>query len=176
MTLKIPSRLFRAAIAIAAVATLSVSGTGWAATTDRVTDPVEDPGAVPAPYLGGPIVLPVPPPTLAAACQPHAQGDYVHLSSGSVSGHGWWTRGTCPNTKAPVYIFLFEHYSDGTWRLKGGNSGSIWPGGGSANRVTVRRTCESPAVAGWMSRVEVYIGSDDFIYTPVVNRACSVFT
>jgi hypothetical protein len=170
---KIPSRLFRAAIAIATVAILSVNGTGWAATTD----PVEDPGAVPAPYLGGPVVLPVPPPapTLAAACQPHAQGDYVHATT-DVSGHGWWTRGTCPNTKAPVYIFLFEHYSDGSWRLKGGNSGSIWPGGGSGNRVTVRRTCESPAVAGWQSRVEVYIGSGDFIYTPVLNLNCSVFT
>jgi hypothetical protein len=171
---KIPSGLFRAAIAGATVAILAVSGTGWAATGD----PVPDPDAVPAPYPGGSEVLAVlpPAPTSATACQPHAQGDYAHKSSGDVVGHGWWTRGTCPNTQATVYIYLYEYYSDGTWRLKGSNSRSIWPGGGSGNRVTVRRTCENTFVAGWKTHVYVAKGSGDSIQTPGQNLACQVLT
>ena len=90
--------------------------------------------------------------------------------------HGWWTRGTCPNTQATVSIYLFEYYSDGTWRLKGGNSGSVWLGGGSGNRVSVRRTCEATLVAGWETSVYVSIGSGNFIYTPVQNLSCQVYT
>lgn len=104
-----------------------------------------------------------PVPTAPAACQPHAQGDPPHKSSGDASAHGWWTRGTCPNTRATVSIFLWELYSDGSWRLKASNSGSIYPGGGSGKRVTVRRTCENNLMAGWSTTVSVSIGNGDSI-------------
>jgi hypothetical protein len=173
MTVKIPNRVFRAVIAVAAVAILSVSGTGWAA----AGDPVPDPDAVPAPYPGGSVVLPISPaPTLAGDCQPRADGDDPHLSSGDISAHGWWYRGTCPNTKATVDVRLFEYYSDGTWRLKAENWGSVWPGGGSGNRVTARRTCESTLGAGWATSVYVSIGTGDSYYSPAVNRSCQVYT
>lgn len=73
-------------------------------------------------------------------------------------------------------IFLWELYSDGSWRLKASNSRSIYPGGGSGKRVTVRRTCENNLMAGWSTTVSVSIGNGDSIATPGVNLACQVLT
>jgi hypothetical protein len=110
------------------------------------------------------------------ACEPIAAGDNVHKSSGAVSGHGWWTRGTCPNQKAQVTIYLYEYYEDGTWRLKDSNSGMVWPGGGSANRVTARRTCDNANLAGWYTNVRVDVGNGDRYNTASQYLACWVLT
>lgn len=177
--MKIPSRLSRGAIAVAAVATLTapLSGTSSAAAGGHAPDS----GAVPAPYPGAGALLPAPPsaPVRSSgpdACQPIAAGDYAHLSFGDASAHGWWYRGNCINTLATVYVYLQEYYSDGSWRTKARGSAFVYPGGGSGNRANARRRCENPFVAGWRSLVIVQIGNGDSTYTPGRNLPCQVLT
>jgi hypothetical protein len=73
-----------------------------------------------------------------------------------------------------VYIGLQEYYSDKTWRTKATGSAYVWPGGGSANWATARRTCENTFVAGWRSYIIVYIGNGASAYTTGQNLACQV--
>jgi hypothetical protein len=96
-------------------------------------------------------------------CKPKADGDYVHVSStppATASGHGWWKKGNCIESKARVIVQLQEYYSDHKWRDKGKpGSAVISPGtGGSANRVTARQECTGGTpLIGWRSVVEVIV-------------------
>jgi len=189
--MNIPSIRSRAGIAVAALAILTagLSGAASAAASGAAPHhshpvPAPYPGAVPAPNPGADAVLPTSPPApftsggplLPDACTPYVQGDNAHKSGGDVSAHGWWYRGTCPNQKTTVYIGLQEFYSDGLWRTKDTGSAYVWPGGGSANWATARRTCENTFVAGWRSYIIVYIGNGASAYTPTQNLACQVFS
>lgn len=181
--MNIPSIRSRAGIAVAALAILTAGLSGPASAAARGPAP-HHPEPVPAPYPGAGAVLPTPPsapvtssgPLLPDACTPYVDGDNAHLSGGDVSAHGWWYRGTCPNQKTTVYIGLQEFYSDGIWRTKDTGSAYVWPGGGSANWATARRTCENRFVAGWRSYIIVYIGNGASAYTPGQNLACQVLT
>jgi hypothetical protein len=123
-----------------------------------------DPNAVPAHFPGGAAKLNAAAQAtqaVAAAFQPSALGDNVHVTAGDASGHGWWLQGSCSNVKTPVTISLFEYFSDGTWRQKGTEGyANVYPGGGSANRANARATCASltPGIS-WKSVVNVSIGN-----------------
>lgn len=189
MTMKISSMLPRAAVAVAAaIMTAGLSGTASAATGGPAPD---HPYPVPAPYPGAAStlnpdadpVLPAPPSapvtssgTFLFGCTPYVQGDNVHVTSGQVSAHGWWYRGTCPNVKTTVYIGLQEYYSDNTWRTKATGSAYVWPGGGSSNWANARHVCESTVPAGWRSYIVVYIGNGASAYKPALNLACRTLT
>jgi hypothetical protein len=108
----------------------------------------------------------------AAACAPYVDGDNVHVSSGDVSGHGWWYQGTCANTKTTVTIYLYEYYSDGTWHYEGTGTKYVYPGGGSANRAAVRTVCTNVVPAGWRTLVVVKIGIGASAYTKTLNLPC----
>lgn len=107
-----------------------------------------------------------------ATCTPYVDGDNVHVSSGDVSGHGWWYRGSCANTKTTVTIYLYEYYSDGSWRYKDSGSKYVYPGGGSANRAATRVSCTGVASAGWRTLVVVRIGTGASAYTKTLNLPC----
>jgi hypothetical protein len=109
-------------------------------------------------------------------CKPIANGDYVHVSSGQASGHGWWTQGTCTDPYATVAISLQELWtSDGTWHGGyGPNSSTERPGSGSATRVTAKQTCKDTSKRYWRSVVSVVLedGSSDTTTTDKQYIAC----
>lgn len=115
----------------------------------------------------------------AALCFFTTNGDYVHVSSSAfeASGHGWWVNGDCPTSTAVVTVQLQEYYSDGTWRNKGtvGRS-TVRSGGGAGNRATGRAGCNTSAVVGWRSVVDVDLvgvaDSPDKLITPARNIPC----
>lgn len=110
-------------------------------------------------------------------CHPVAVGDYVHVSSGDASGHGWWEPGTCAGGTAYVCVQLQEDLG-GSWQWKGSGTCAYLPtpGGGSGKRVTTRVTCASTEKTSWRSNVSVnYEGEElgiDSIYTPAQSLAC----
>jgi hypothetical protein len=175
--MKIPGRLPRAAITVAA-ATLAASGVfGGVASAANSTPAASPPHPIPYPGTGtSSQVPPLPVPQAAAGCTPFAQGDYAHVSSGDVSAHGWWTIGDggCPNEKASVTVGLQEYFSDLTWHNEGTvGTSSVYPGGGSANRAAARATCAATTpIAGWRSYVIVKIGNGASAYTAAQNIAC----
>jgi hypothetical protein len=180
MTMKIPSMLSRAAVAVAAAAvvTAGLGGTASAATGGATSEPVPAPypGPIPALNLGVDTALAAPVmssgTSLLAACTPYVNGDHAHVTSGQASVHGWWIRGTCPNTKTTVYVGLQEYYSDQVWRTKATGSAYVWPGGGSANWANARRVCESAVTAAWRSYIIVRIGNGSSAYTTGQNLPC----
>lgn len=184
--MKISSMRSRAATAVTAIAiaTAVLSGTASAAASGSSPQqprpvPAPYPGAVPAPDPGASAVVPESPlapvtssSAVASACTPYVDGDYAHVSSGEVSVHGWWYRNNCANTKTTVTIGLQEYYSDGVWRTKATGSAYVYPGGGSGNRATARRVCESVITAAWRSYVIVAIGNGASAYTAAQNLPC----
>jgi hypothetical protein len=74
-----------------------------------------------------------------------------------VSGHGWWNQGNCTSNTATVEACLYEYYTDGTWRRKAcDKKPGLYPGGGSANRASANRPCDSTSeVISWRNHVEV---------------------
>ena len=160
---------------------LAVSGTAAQASAQVHPDLVAEASSspVPAPYPGA-VSAPNPPTGAtgtapAAACTPYVDGDNVHLSSGDVSGHGWWYQGTCPNVKTTVTIGLQEYFSNGQWYNKGTpGSKNVYPGGGSANRAVAREACVGTTYAGWRSYVIVTIGTGASAYVGFQNLYCSV--
>jgi hypothetical protein len=108
----------------------------------------------------------------AAACRPYVDGDYAHFSSGDVSAHGWWYRGSCANTKTEVKVYLYEYFSDHTWHYQAMGKATVWPGGGS-QRATARQVCEGVASASWRSLITVKIGTGASAYTPAQNLNCT---
>jgi hypothetical protein len=115
----------------------------------------------------------------ALFCNFYTNGDYVHISSTAfeASGHGWWTNVDCNTSYADVTVQLQEYYSDGSWRNKGiVGRARVRSGGGAGNRATGRAGCESGAVTGWRSVVDVdLVGLADDpgkLYTPGQNIGC----
>jgi len=159
------------AVAAAAILTVGLSGTAYASTAGPAPQP-----PVPAVYPGGndPSTPPVTRvgPLLADACTPYVNGDYVHVSSGAASAHGWWYRGSCANTKTTVTIYLYEYFSDGLWHWQGTGQAYVWPGGGSANWANVRQICTGVIPAGWRSLIVVRIGNGASAYTTAQNLPC----
>lgn len=97
------------------------------------------------------------PTILAGACTPYSGKDNPHYSSGDVSGHGWWDRGSCSGATAHVYNCLYEWYTDNTWRQKACSpKKQLLPGGGSAQRTVARATCNpSSGYISWRNHVDV---------------------
>jgi len=180
--MKTPSIRSRAAIAVAAIAILTAGLSG--ATSAAAGGPATHHAyPVPAPYPGARAdrsTSPSAPVTISgelspemANCTPTANGDYVHVSSGDASGHGWWLQGNCPYTKSSVTVQLNEWYSDNSWHNKNSATGSVYPGGGAGNRVTARQTCVGTTLAGWRSVVTVWIGWGNTVYTTGQNIYCT---
>lgn len=94
----------------------------------------------------------------AFGCTPVSGHDNPHRSSTgfAVSGHGWWDKGTCSNTRADVLNCLYQYYDDGTWRQIACSSVVEFTyGGGAGNRTTARRDCASSAYTSWRNHVSV---------------------
>jgi hypothetical protein len=161
---------------IAACVMMATFGTGAALATASPAGQVA--AAHPTTYSGasagaGGIVASAPVAAIpAAACNPFVDGDNVHVSSGDVSGHGWWYQGSCGNVKTTVYIYLYEYYSDGSWREKNSGSKNVYPGGGSANRAATRIVCTGVIPAAWRTLVVVHIGNGASAYTKTLNLPC----
>lgn len=133
----------------------------------------------PIPYPGAGTGSAVPPPIPisqipAAACTPYVDGDDVHVTSGDVSGHGWWYLGSCENQKTVVKVGLQEYFSDKTWHDEGTpGTKNVYPGGGSANRAATRVTCAATSpTAGWRTYVIVTLGTGASDYTKAFNLNC----
>lgn len=176
MGMKIPGRLPRASITLAAV-TLGASGLlGGAASAATTVPATTAPHPIPYPGTGTGSSAPPPIPARqvpAAACTPYVDGDNAHVSSGDVSAHGWWYQGTCANQKTVVTIGLQEYFSDKTWHDEGTpGTKNVYPGGGSANRAATRVACASTVPAGWRSYVIVTLGTGASAYTDAQNIAC----
>lgn len=92
----------------------------------------------------------------AIGCTPGSGRDNPHPSSGDVSGHGWWTKGTCTADTAHVYNCLYEYYTDGSFRQKAcSETVQVGPGGGRGKRSTARATCSSTLTTTWRNHVDV---------------------
>lgn len=90
-------------------------------------------------------------------CTPESGRDDPHYSSGDVSGHGWWKKGTCTADTAHVFNCLYEFYTDGTWRQKAcSTTKQLRPYTGSGDRTVARATCNSTAqTISWRNHVDV---------------------
>lgn len=92
-------------------------------------------------------------------CTPVSGRDNPHRSATgvAVSGHGWWGKGSCSNSRADVLNCLYEWYTDNTWRQKTCSEvEELSPGtGGSAERTNARRNCDSTAKTSWRNHVNV---------------------
>lgn len=113
-------------------------------------------------------------------CTPVSGRDNPHYSSGDVSGHGWWDKGSCSASTAHVYNCLYEFYTDNTWRQKACSAKlQLRPGGGSGNRTTARARCNPTAgLISWRNHVDVDVdGQIDTGEQPYnqANVVCVVF-
>lgn len=103
-------------------------------------------------------------------------GDYVHLSAGDASGHGWWVNKDCEATQAVVTIQL-QQYINGSW-VNAGLPGqkTVYSGDGAANRAVARAHCNSTTTTSWRSEIDVdLIGipdTPDKYYTPTRSLNC----
>ncbi|EFC84203.1 hypothetical protein [Parafrankia sp. EUN1f] len=108
-------------------------------------------------------------------CLFETRGDWVHVTAGEASGHGWWVNRSCKATRAVVTIQLQEFYSDGKWRNVGGPV-SATLASGTYRRANKRAGCITTGLTGWRSIVEVdVIGvADDArkLTTTAVNINC----
>lgn len=104
-------------------------------------------------------------PASAQACTPGSGRDEPHISSTAwaVSGHGWWTKGTCTASQADVYNCLYEWYTDNSWRQKACSAHErIYAGGGSANRTDAHADCWTSDRTSWRNHVDVdVVGQSD---------------
>ena len=134
----------------------------------------------------GRVVAPVTSPpagssTARLGCTPVSGRDNPHRSSTgvAVSGHGWWDRGSCSNSRADVLNCIYEFYTDGTYRQKDCSEVvELSPGGGSGNRTTARRTCDTTTYTSWRNHVNVDVkGEIDSNEVPYrqADVACRVF-
>lgn len=106
---------------------------------------------------GRTITLPARGVTPASSCKPVSLPDNPHYSSGDVSGHGQWEKGTCTSNTAHVWNCLYEYYTDATWRRKAcSNKVQLKPKSVSNNRTTARRACDSTGqLISWRNHVDV---------------------
>lgn len=113
-------------------------------------------------------------------CTPVSGRDNPHRSKTGVaaSGHGWWDKGDCSNSRATVYNCIYEYYSDGSWRQKDcSDHKELYTGGGGGNRTTARKPCDDQRLTSWRNHVAVdVIGEWDTGETPFRENdiACRV--
>jgi hypothetical protein len=113
-------------------------------------------------------------------CTPVSGRDDPHYSSGDVSGHGWWKKGTCTAATAHVYNCLYEWYTDNTWRQKACSSTrQLRPYTGSGDRTVARAQCNpTSGYISWRNHVDVDAdGQVDTAEKPYnqANVICVVF-
>jgi hypothetical protein len=89
-------------------------------------------------------------------------GDYVHITLGDASGHGWWEKISGTATTAKVTIWL-EEYLGGTWYVEATGTYTGGPGPGSGKWANARYTCiPTSSKYLWRSRIDVdIIGEQD---------------
>lgn len=114
--------------------------------------------------------------TDGSICRFRMEGDYVHISFGDASGHGWWVNIDCEATQAIVTVQL-QQYINGSWEDAGSpGSKTVYSGGGSANRAVGRAHCNNSITTSWRSEIDVdVIGILDTplkYYTPTQSLNC----
>lgn len=89
-------------------------------------------------------------------------GDYVHITAGDASGHGWWEKLSGTATTAKVTIWLEENLG-GTWYVEATGTYTGGPGPGSGKWANARYTCiPTTGTYQWRSRIDVdIIGEQD---------------
>jgi hypothetical protein len=89
-------------------------------------------------------------------------GDYVHITAGDASGHGWWEKLSGTATSAKVTIWLEENLG-GTWYIEATGTYTGGPGPGSGKWANARYTCiPTTSTYQWRSRIDVdIIGEQD---------------
>ncbi|MCI1663016.1 MAG: hypothetical protein LKI27_09020 [Actinomyces sp.] len=87
------------------------------------------------------------------------KGDYVHVTGGQASGHGWWIRGTTKATQAKVTVQLQAYSTTYLGWHNVGSKGSaiVAPGGGAGRRANARFTCLGSLKTFWGSTVDADI-------------------
>lgn len=99
------------------------------------------------------------------------------ISSGDVSGHGWWKKGDCTANTAHVFNCLCEWYTDGTWRPKACSpTKQLRPYTGSGDRTVAGATCNSTAqTIFWRNHVDVegQIDTSEQPYNQITSTAWS---
>ncbi|MFR9806433.1 hypothetical protein ACL02T_29715 [Pseudonocardia sp. RS010] len=116
----------------------------------------------------------------AALCNFTTNGDYVHVSSGDASGHGWWVNGDCDTEYATVTVTLQEYFADGTWHDISEGEATVLSGGGRGKRATARATCEDTSfMASWRTVVDVdlvgIIDDSTTLTTDYQDLPCAVY-
>lgn len=138
-----------------AVPGLAPAGAGDTAVyLDRNGRRISEPGAAPGAEGSGKASSA---PAAALGCTPVSGRDNPHYSSGDVSGHGWWKKGTCTAATAHVYNCLYEFYTDNTWRQKACSSTrQLRPYTGSGDRTVARARCNpTSGYISWRNHVDV---------------------
>lgn len=133
------------ALAPPSTADAPTHGGGWRLTTQRPKQPSSGPAAV------------QPRNTLYLT-----NGDYVHITAGDASGHGWWEKLSGTASTAKVTIWLEENLG-GTWYVEATGTYTGGPGPGSGKWANARYTC-IPTASNfqWRSRIDVdIIGEQD---------------
>ncbi|MBO0595064.1 hypothetical protein I2485_08635 [Nesterenkonia sp. E16_7] len=106
------------------------------------------------------------------------RGDYVHVTRGQASGHGWWVRGSSPALTAKVTVQLqYKPKQNSSWNNRG-TAGVRVIKPGTAKRANARITCRSTASKQWRSWVDVdligYIDTPEKAYTGARTLRCTL--
>lgn len=114
----------------------------------------------------------------AAVAVFYTRGDYVHVTRGQASGHGWWVKGTTKATKAKVTVQLqYKPKKTSSWNRRG-KAGVKTIGPGTSKRANARMTCRSQARKQWRSWVDVdligYLDSPNKYYTGARTLKCTL--
>lgn len=114
----------------------------------------------------------------AAVAVFYTRGDYVHVTRGQASGHGWWIKGTAKATKAKVTVQLqYKPKKTSSWNRRG-KAGVKTIGPGTSKRANARMTCRSQARKQWRSWVDVnligYLDSPNKLYTSARTLKCTL--
>ena len=116
-------------------------------------------------------------------------GDYVHMSSGDVSGHGWWKSNsiiidemiedgappnlaeTPPEARGIVSVQLEVDTGSG-WKTDFASVDvqTVRKGGGRGRRATARHTCRGSENHRWRSQVGVTVYVPDGTSIKVIGR------
>ena len=120
------------------------------------------------------------PPSAMLGCTPGSGRDNPHYSSGDVSGHGWWTKGSCTSATAHVVNCLYEWYTDNSWRQKAcSENEKLKPYTGSGQRTVARARCNpTSGLISWRNHVNVDVdGQVDSSEVPYnqANVVCVVY-
>ena len=106
------------------------------------------------------------------------RGDYVHVTRGQASGHGWWLKGTAKAAKAKVTVQLqYKPTKNSRW-LNRGKAGVRTIKPGTSIRANARMTCRSSKYKQWRSWVDVdligYLDTPNKLYTPARTIKCTL--